>query len=228
MKLNVDAPRLLGAMYLIVVLTTLSSGLPLASALGSGSVPDILRGAAGNEGTIRVSVLVAMLNSAGIVALAALLFAVLGRYGRSMAIAGVGLWLGEALFYAISFVGAAGLASVGQDFLRAGAAEQSLYVTLGDFLYNGVYKLSGAILMFFYCAGGFLFYYLFYRSRVVPRPISGFGLAMVALGSIGVVLELLGYGSMMVLMAPIGLFEILIGFWLLVRGASEGLQPSLG
>jgi hypothetical protein len=218
-----DTARLLGAAFLIVDVTSITSGIPLMSALGTGDVPDILTNAAANEGAIRVSVLLALLNSAAIVALATLLYAVLAPHGRSLAIAGVGLWLGEAVFYAVAWIGAAGLISVGKDFVAAAPAAQAPYLTLGDFLYNGVYHLSNAVLMFFYCAGGFVFYYLFFASRIIPRWISGFGLIVVALGSVGVLLELLGYGTMMALMIAILPFELLIGFWLLLRGASESV-----
>jgi hypothetical protein len=222
MKLRVDAPRALGAAFLIVIVTTLLSGLPITQTLGNGSTSDVLRHAADNEGAIRVAVLLAMLNAAGIVCLATLLYVVLGQYGRGLAIAGIGMWLGEALFYALGYIGAAALIPLGRDFVQAGAPDPSWYVSLGGFLYDGVYKGSGPMLMLFYCAGGFLFYYLFWSSRIVPRVITGFGLAVVALGAVGVVLELLGSGSMMALMAPIGLFELAVGLWLLIKGANVG------
>jgi len=218
-KLALDTARLLGAAFLIVDVTSIASGVPLLSALGSGDIPSILTNAAANDGALRVSLVLALCNSAAIVALATLLYAVLAPHGRSLAIAGVGLWLGEAFFYALSFLGAAALIPVGRDFVAAAPAAQASYVTLGDVLYNSVYHLGGAVLMFFYCAGGLLFYSLFFAARLIPRWISGFGLVVVALGSVGVVLELLGYGTTMALMLPIRPFELLIGFWLLLRGA---------
>ena len=228
MKLRVDAPRALGAAYLIVILTSLVSGVVLSGAVGNGSISDVLRNAADNEGAVRLSVVVAMLNSAGIVCLASLLYVVLGRYGKAIAFAGVGMWIGEAVFYALAWLGAAGLIPLGQDFVRAGASEAASYLSLGSFLYDGVYRVSSEMLMFFYCAGGFLFYYLFFVSRVVPRLISGYGLAAVALATVGVVLELLGNGSLMVLMVPLLLFELGVGLWLLIKGIPEAAATVYG
>jgi hypothetical protein len=218
MKVDSLAPRLLGAAFLIVIVTSLVSGVVPSSALGSGSLSETLRKAADNETAIRVSVLVAMLNSAGIVVLATLLYVVLRGYGRAVAVGGLGMWLGEAFFYALGYVGLLALVPLGHDFVKAGAPDPSAYLTQADFLYNGLYKLSGTLLMFFYCAGGLLFYSLFFTSRTIPRLLSAYGLAAVTLALVGVVLELLGAGTFMALMIPILPFELVAGLWLLIKG----------
>lgn len=225
-RFTLDTPRMLGAAFLAVILTSLFSGVVMDSALGSGSTADVLRNAVADEGTVRVAVIMAMLNAAGIVVLATLLWAVLGRFGRVAAVVGVGLWLGEAFFYVVGYVGANGLIGLGHDFVAAGSPAGWSNLSLGDFLYNGVYKLSGSMLMFFYCAGGFLFYSLFYVSRVIPRVLAAFGLAVVALAMVAVVLELLGYGNLMALMAPVGIFELITGLWLLLGRANANVLAS--
>lgn len=225
-RLTFDTPRMLGAAFLVVVLTSLFSGLLMGSALGTGSTADLLRNAANNEGTVRLAVVIAMLNAAGIIVLATLLWAVLGRFGRAAAVVGVGLWLGEAFFYVVGYMGANGLIGLGHDFVAAGSPAGWANLSLGDFLYHGVYKLSGSMLMFFYCAGGFLFYSLFYVSRVIPRALAAFGLAVVTLAMVAVVLELLGYGNFMALMAPVGIFELITGLWLLLGRANPNALAS--
>jgi hypothetical protein len=218
MKVDSLAPRLLGAMYLVVIVTSLVSGVLPSSVLGTGSLAQTLGNAADNETAIRVAVLVALLNSAGIVVLATLLYVVLRGYGRALAVAGFGMWLGEAFFYALGYIGLLALVPLGHDFVKAGSPDPSAYLTQADFLFNGFYTLSGILLMFFYCAGGLLFYSLFFTSRTIPRLLSGYGLAAVALASAGVILELLGAGKFMVLMIPILPFELVAGLWLLAKG----------
>jgi hypothetical protein len=218
MKVDSLAPRLLGAAYLVVIVTSLVSGLVPSSALGAGSLAETLRNAADNDTAIRVGVLFAMVNSAGIVVLATLLYVVLRGYGRAVAVAGLGMWLGEAFFYALGDFGLLALVPLGQDFVKAGSPDPSAYLTQADFLYNGLYGLSGTLLMFFYCAGGLLFYSLFFTSRTIPRLLSGYGLAAVTLATAVVVLELLGAGNLMALLVPILPFELVAGLWLLIKG----------
>jgi hypothetical protein len=64
---------LLGAAFLGVVATSLVSGVMVASATGMGTMSEMLAHVAGNVTAARVSVLMGVLTSAGIVTLAALL-----------------------------------------------------------------------------------------------------------------------------------------------------------
>jgi hypothetical protein len=75
--------------------------------------------------------------------------------------------------------------------------------------------------MWFYCTGGLLWYYLFYRSNYIPRAISVFGLLAVLLGLGSVVFQLLGYEVPILVSLPLLPFELAIGVWLLFRGIND-------
>lgn len=213
------APRLLGAAYLIVILTSLIGGPLFTSAAGSGSISDVLVGVSRNAGLVRISILLDFATSVGVVALATLLYTVLSPRKGIAALLALGLWLGEAFSLAISKVGTFALVALGQEFVNAGAPAQSYYQTLGSFLYYGVHRQLGSTThMLFYCLGGILWYYLFYQSRYIPRAISLFGLVAVCVGLVGIVLEFLGYTMPIFVYLPILPFELAIGLWLLLRG----------
>ncbi|MGA8427979.1 MAG: DUF4386 family protein [Candidatus Dormiibacterota bacterium] len=72
-----------------------------------------------------------------------------------------------------------------------------------------------------------MYYYLFYRSRLVPRWLSVWGLAGTALGAVAgllVLFRVTGYmaAPQVVLNVPIGVNEIVLAIWLLVRGFDPG------
>jgi hypothetical protein len=215
---KITTARLLGAAFLGVILTSLVSGLATDQALGTGSISTILANAAGGSGALRVGVLAGMCNAVGILILAALLYIVLNGQNKALAIVGLTCWVGESMFYALNQVAATGLLRLGTDYVDSGRPDGSFYTTLGSFLYDDVYKLGGIILMFFYCAGGLAFYYLFWRSRYVPRWLSGFGLAAVTVGLIGACVELLGTDAAMLPFIALLPFELIIGLMLLIRG----------
>jgi hypothetical protein len=217
------APRLLGAAFLFVILTSMGFGLLLNSAASSGNTSDLLVSISNNPDLARFAILVGMLNTTGIVALAVLLYVVLKEQGKLMARVALGLWLAEAIFYAIIQLGLLALIPLSAEFVAAGAPADSFYQTLGNFLYNGVYHQSMTIHMWFYCVGGLLWYYLFYRSNYIPRAISLFGLLAVLLGFVAVVGQLLGYEVPILLSIPLLPFELAIGAWLLFIGIKE--QP---
>jgi hypothetical protein len=215
------APRLLGAAFLFVVLTSLSCGLLVMSVAGSGSISEVLVNVSNNPSLFRIAIVDGMLNCTGIIVLAMLLYIVLRKQNKIMALAALASWLGEAMFYAVTMLGALALIPLSHDFVAAGAPAGSFYQTLGDFLYNGIYNHGNTILMWFYCTGGLLWYYMFYRSNYVPRVIALFGLAAVLLGLGSVVLHLLGYEVPILMSMPILPFEITIGTWLLLKGVRE-------
>ena len=222
-----NTPRLLGAAYLAVIVTSAVSGGLAMSALGTGSTAEILTRAASNEALIRASTFLAMANAAGVVVLASLLYTVLRRWSRTIAIVVLICWFGEAIFYAIGQVGAAALLPLGQDFVRSGSPAASGYLPLGQFLYSGVYKLSGVILMFFYCFGAVPAYIVLFRSTSIPRVLSGYGVCAAALGLGATALQLLGNDVPMAAYLPILPFELAAGCWLLFRGiAGRSVEDS--
>lgn len=217
------APRLLGAAFLFVLVASLSSGLLLSSVVGSGSISGMLVKISHQQTLMRLSSLGELVTAGGIVVLAGLLYRVLRKQGKLIALVALGCWLAEAIFLAISQIGALALLPVSLDFVQAGAPAHFYYQTLGALLYNGVNGLGITIHMWFYCIGGLLWYGLFYTSKYIPRVISLWGLLAVSAAFVGIVLQVLGYTVPIFVFLPILPFELTIGVWLLLRGIKE--QP---
>ncbi len=222
--------RVLGAAFLLVDVTSLAGGVLLGSVAGgvfaSTSISAVMVNVANQVAAVRVSILADLATSVGEIALAALLYSVLRKQGPVLALVALGCWLGEALSLAISKIGLIALIPLSQEFVRAGEPANSYYQALGDVLYSGVtMRLGATTQMLFYCVGGLLWYFLFFRSRFVPRAISVFGLTAVSAGLVGIVSEFAGGTVPAYVYMPILPFELLIGGWLLVRGVS-GEQKS--
>ena len=90
--LDGSAPRLLGVAFLLVIATSLVSGLLIAAGVGSdssiigtGSASQLLVDTSKNLTTVRIGVVGDLLTSAGIIALAALLYIVLRGQSRVLA-----------------------------------------------------------------------------------------------------------------------------------------------
>ncbi len=219
--------RLLGAAFLVVILTSLGGGLLLDSALGPGDSPNLLQHLSTRLTMARAGVVLDLVTSCGIVVLAALLYIVLHRHGRAVALVALGCWLTEAIFMAISRLGALALVQLSGSFVDVGAPSQSAYQILGGSLAKGLYAPAYTVHMFFYCIGGLLWYGLFYRSRSVPRVIALWGLLAAALGLMGIVVELFGASAPTLVFLPLLGFELAIGFWLLTRGVREEHEQTM-
>lgn len=217
-----NAPRLLGAAFLFVILVSLTSGLLLKAAAGAGSISEMLLSVSKAPTLLRLSVLFELINSSAIVVLASLLYVVLNTQNKIIALVALGWWLAEALALILSSAGAFALVPLSLDFVAAGAPQSSFHQTLGQFLYGGLYTFGySTVHMWFYCIGGMLWYYLFFKSKYIPRAISLFGLAAVSLAFVGVIFQFFGYDVPILVSLPLLPFELTIGAWLLFKGIKD-------
>ena len=219
--------RWLGTAFLAVILTSLVGGLLLGSAVESGDRADLLQHLSSRLTMARAGAVIDLITSCGIIALAVLLYTVLHRYGRTVALVALGCWMAEAMFMAISRLGALALVQLSHSFVDAGSPSQSAYQVVGDALYKGVYAPAYTVHMFFYCIGGLLWYGLFYRSNTIPRLIALWGLLAASLGLIGIVVELFGRSVPTPVFLPLLGFELVIGIWLVARGVREEGRETL-
>jgi hypothetical protein len=196
-------------------------GLLLTSAVGSGSISDILVNISKNLTRMRISNLAWLIVSLAIVVLGVLFYIVFYKEYKIIALVALGCFLAEAITLAVSKIGAYALIPLSQEFVEAGAPEPSYFQTLGDFLYYGVDRQGFDIHMLFFCLGGILWYYLLYISNNIPRVLSIWGLAAVCLLSIPVLLKLYDRDSLsaaQILALPYVPYELFLGVWLIVKG----------
>jgi hypothetical protein len=219
---NKNTPRFLGAAFLMVLITSALSNFLLTSVIGSGSTSDFLVAISKNLTVIRASTLIEMVTSVGIIVLAVLLYVVLHKQNKTIALVAMGWWFAEAITLAVSKIGAIALIPLSLEFVKAGAPESSFYQTLGEFFYNGIDRQGNDIHMLFYCLGGVLWFYLFYKSRYIPLFLSVWGFVAETIALIGIVLLLVDINVDILFFAHIALLELTIGLWLLVKGIRNG------
>ena len=112
------------------------------------------------------------------------------------------------------------LSTLGQQFTSALAADRASLQAIGDALLS-VHNRAALLGVFAFCLGAFLYYYLFFRSRLIPRWLSGFGIVAITLMMVACVLSLFSGNlitSYIPLAAPIFLQEMVLAVWLIVKG----------
>ena len=173
--------RLLGAAQLIVIVGALITDRLLASAVGSGSISDILVNISKNLTRMRISSLAALGQSLAIIAMGVLYYVVFYKEYKIIALVALGCFLVAAISTVVSKIGAYALIPLSQEFVEAGAPEPSYFQTQGDFLYYGVDRRGLELNALFIYLGFLLANYLLFISRSIPRPISIFGLVAICL-----------------------------------------------
>ncbi len=128
----------------------------------------------------------------------------------------------EAAFYMVGVVCLLALLTLSQQFTTAGAADRPLLQALGNLLVS-FRDQAALVAVFAFCLGAFLYYALFFQSRLIPRWLSGFGIVAILLMLTACVLSLFSGNritSYIPLAAPIALQEMVLAVWLIVKGFS--------
>ena len=223
MNSNNCIPRLLGvAFFSVAVLSIAQMYLSLFTLL-SGSISDSFVNISNNLTQMRISILLALFTSVGIIVLAVLLFVVLHKQNKTIALVALGLYLAEAILLAVSKIGNFALIPLSLEYVKAGAPDSSYFQILGT-LFFGVDRWGDTIHMLFFCLGGILWYYLFYKSKYIPRVLAVWGIGAISVGLIGMVLELFDVRVNLLFFLQIAVCELVIGLWLVVRGIRDGSE----
>lgn len=217
MRSHTAAARTAGVLFICATTADLISRALLQPILGD---QDYLTATFVHQDRVLAGVLLlvlAALTSAGI---AMALYPVLRRYNEGLALGSVGLRLIEGVFYLVSAAGALLLVSLSQEL--AGGAPSASITTAGALLL-ALRDHAGVIGILAFYPGATLYYYVFLRSRLVPRWLSGWGIAATTLGLTAAVLVFLGVIApfstpQIVMNLPIFLNELVLAVWLILRG----------
>jgi len=161
--------------------------------------------------------LVAAFASAGI---AIAMYPVMRRSNAGLALGSVIFRALEAVFYIVGVVSLLSLLTLGQQVTTAGAADRTSLQAIGDLLVS-VHDHAALVAVFAFCLGVFMYYYLFFQSRLIPRWLSGFGIVAIILVMAACVLALFSGNritSYILLEFPIFLQEMVLAVWLIVKG----------
>jgi hypothetical protein len=214
MNSNKRAARIVGALFLIAMVTSLFGGGLLESIL---SAPDYLVSVSANTTQVLIGMSLELINGIAVVGIAVTLFPILKRQDEGIALGYVGFRVIESVFCIVGAVIPLSLITLSQAYLKAGTSDASSFQTLGTLFIAARAHMAGLLIPIFFGLGALLFYYLLYQSKLIPRFISVWGFIGVALMLALNFLEIdMSVG--MVLALPIILNEIFLGIWLIVKG----------
>ena len=224
---NENIAKFLGLAYLIQFIASFISSPIFDAALGSGTISEKLTNLSNNILLLHTSIVVQLITCFGIAMMTVLLYVVLEEENKPMALLALSFWMTNVIFLAISSIGAYTLAPLSADFVLAGSPDPSYFLTLGNIIL-GFKEFAFNIHMLFFVMGGILWYYLFYRSRKIPKYLALWGLVFIALMLIDLTLAFFGFGmdSMWRTITflpyiPYIPFEGVMGVWFIVKGLAD-------
>lgn len=170
--------------------------------------------------------LIAHLACAGI---AVVMYPVLKKWNAGLALGSVVFRTIETAFYMVGLVCLLSLLTTGQQFTSALAADRASLQAIGGSLVS-VKDHAGLLAVFAFCLGAFMYYYLFFQSRLIPRWLSGLGIVAIILMMAACVLALFSGNritSYIPLAFPVFLQEMVLAVWLIAKGFNPSAVASL-
>lgn len=159
--------RVLGAAFLLQAVTALTSGMIMKLALTvPGNISETMIQIANNAWLMSANILGEMITALGIIFLGAILFVTLRKQNENMALVALGFYILEAALLAVSRIEAFSLLRISQEYAATGYPANLL--AMGNLAFETM-NFGYTLLMLAFCPGGILFYYLLYKSGVVPR-----------------------------------------------------------
>lgn len=210
---------LVGALFIIATVTAIAAMVLMGTAFEE---PDFLIDLPEIENKVVTAVILELILAISLIGIGALMFPVFKRHGEGLALGYAGLRLTEAIFIIIASVCLLVMLTMGQDY-AAGTLDVTNNETMGALL-MALREWSFVIgTMVFLGLGALTLNHLFYRSQLIPRWLSVWGL----IGGAGVllygVLGLFGLDTgaadaSTVLAAPIAVQEMVFASYLIIKG----------
>jgi len=188
--------------------------------------PDYLTKIAANQGSLIIVTFLTFLMAISCAGIGLGLYPIMKKYNGGMAIGTVGFRVIEGMIQILGGVSTIALLALSQEFVKVGAPDTAYFQTIGAVIKASEEWLSNGVMLICWCIGAFMYYTLSYQYRLVPRWLSGWGLAGITLTIVTSVLVLLGvipgFGTVQMLAnLPIALQEMVFALWLIIKGIDQ-------
>ena len=216
--------RIIGVLFILGTVPPIVGGLlwgPLVSS------PDYLSTMAANSGQVLSLALFDLLFlGLACASIGISLYPVLKRHGEALALGAMGFRLIEGALQIVGAVILVALLAVSQEFVKAGSPTDSVFQSAGAAIKTVRDWAANGSAVFPWCAGAFIYYTVFYRTRLIPRWLSVWGLLGLTLFLASAFAAMFGLIDLfsppqMILSLPILVQELVLAVWLIVKGYKE-------
>ena len=211
-----------GALFVGATVAALAAAALLPTLTGT----DYLTGVANHTNQMAASALAYLIAAGTSVGIAIALYPLLKKTNAALALGAVVFRTIEAVFYTAAVVSLLSLSTLGQQLATAPAADRGPIQAMAGYALS-VRDHSTLVAVFSFSLGAFMYYVVFYRSRLVPRWLSGWGIAAALLMGTACLLSLFSNTPVVdykLLILPIAIQEMVLAVWLLTKGFTRKVK----
>ncbi|MEP1097033.1 MAG: DUF4386 domain-containing protein, partial [Cyclobacteriaceae bacterium] len=208
-----------GVLFISATVATSVSQVILAPILGT---PDFLVNVSENHSQVMLGIVLELVDAFAVVAIAIAMYPLANNYHGGLAIGYVGFRVIEATIFITASVSLLSLSTLSQEYTLSDSAESSIFENSGILLI-AAHEWAYLLMLIAFCLGALIFYYLLYQSSLIPHALSAWGFVAAAMALVTCLLQLFGViadGSTIsnTLFLPIALQEMVMAFWLIIKG----------
>ncbi len=220
---------LIGVLFILATVTGVIAAMLLSPIL---TAADYLSQIAAHEEQVIFSAFLTFIMAMSCAGIGLALFPTLKKYNEGLAAGSAGFRLIEAMIQVVSALIMFCLLTVGRLAAASGDPILLSYQAIGDVLKIGNDWLTNSPMLICWGIGALMYYYAFYRYRLIPRWLSVWGLigmSLTLLVSVLVMLEVIpGFGTFQTAAnMPIALQEMVLAGWLIVKGFNSPNKTSM-
>ncbi|MFC1711872.1 DUF4386 domain-containing protein [Patescibacteria group bacterium] len=222
MNSNKKTARIVGVLFIIGTVAGVST-------LKAGSIlndPNYLTEIALNENQILTGSILILVMGFALSMMSVILYPVLRKFNQTLALGSV-VFRGvlEAVMYIAISMNWLLQITISREYTKAETLNASYYQVIGNFL-RDVNYWSDHMLAIVFTLGALMIYYVFYKSKLVPRWLSGWGFIGAILYLSAALLNIFDQRHLLltleegngVLMWPLAIQEMVFALWLIVKG----------
>ena len=210
---------IVGALFIMALVLFLIGQAIYEPILGS---PDYLDNAYPNRVIVIIGILLEFISALAVILIPVLLFPLLKKHNEVLALGYVSFRLFEAVLLSVAQIFKLSLVNLSQEYLNKGGVDVSYFKNTGNSIQSVIYWVDhdGLVYLFVFGIGALLLYSALYKSKLLPRWLSIWGLfSAVAILTASVMNTFdISLVLAMVLVIPIGLQEQAMAIWLIVKG----------
>jgi hypothetical protein len=199
------------------------------------SSPEYLEITYPNRITVITGILVETVGYLGLVFIPLLLYPILKKHNEALALAYICFRLFESVLLSVAQIIKLSIIGLSQDYLNNGGVDTSYFHNMGNSIQSVLYWVDsgGLISIVVFVIGALVLYYELYKTKLVPRWLSIWGLfsgvALVA-GSLLFTLDIITAGLAVLLMIPLAVQEQVMALWMIIKGFNQSTllpEPSV-
>jgi hypothetical protein len=193
--------------------------------------PDALSKIAANEPAVFARALLVFIMGWAGAAIGISMYPILRRHNEGLALGAAGFRIIEGALTSINAVLILLLVTLSREFIKAGPADLAQFQNLGTLLAEARVWVRDVAALPAWCIGAYLYYALFYKTRLVPRWLSVWGLVGITLTVAASILvlfrQIAPLSTVHLLMTlPIAPQEMVLAIWLIVKGFNRSAIAS--